>query len=60
MTGRGFGPLWDMVIGVVGSFIGGVLFWLLGLAPTSTIGHVIAATAGAVALLWGIKAIKRA
>ncbi len=59
MTGRGFGPLWDVVIGVIGSFVGGLLFWILGLAPTHLIGHLIAATVGSVALLAGIKYMKR-
>ena len=59
MTGRGLGPMWDIIIGVIGSFVCGLLFWILGLGPTSTIGQVIAATAGAVALLWSIKYIKR-
>jgi uncharacterized membrane protein YeaQ/YmgE (transglycosylase-associated protein family) len=59
MTGRGLGLLWDLVIGVIGSFVGGLLFWILGLGPTSIIGQLIAATAGAIVLLAGIKYIKR-
>jgi uncharacterized membrane protein YeaQ/YmgE (transglycosylase-associated protein family) len=59
MKGSGFGPLWDIIIGVVGSFIGGFLFWLVGLSATGIIGQLIAATVGALALLYGIKYIKK-
>lgn len=59
MKGSGFGPLWDIIIGVVGSLIGGLLFSLVGLSATGIIGQLIAATVGALLLLYGIKYIKK-
>jgi uncharacterized membrane protein YeaQ/YmgE (transglycosylase-associated protein family) len=32
MKGSGFGPLWDMVLGIAGAVIGGWLFGVLGIA----------------------------
>jgi uncharacterized membrane protein YeaQ/YmgE (transglycosylase-associated protein family) len=57
--GSGFGAMWNIIIGVVGSFVGGILFWLVGLSTTNVIGQLIAATVGAVALLYGIRYIKK-
>lgn len=52
MRGGGFGVLMNVVIGVIGSFIGNALFWLLGLAATGLIGRLIVATLGAVVLIY--------
>jgi uncharacterized membrane protein YeaQ/YmgE (transglycosylase-associated protein family) len=50
--GRSFGLVNDLIIGVIGSFIGGILFGLLGLSAAGPIGSLIVATAGAVAFLY--------
>ena len=52
MRGGGFGLLMNIVIGVVGSFIGNAMFWLLGLGTRNLIGALIAATLGAIVLLY--------
>ena len=31
--GRGLGLANDLIVGVLGAFLGGLLFWLIGLAP---------------------------
>jgi len=54
LTGKGMGLLWDIVVGIVGAFLGG---WLAGLAGievnsgTFTVGGIVAAFVGAVILL---------
>lgn len=58
--GSGFGVLGDIVIGVIGAFIGGFLFRLVGFSAGGTIGSIIVATIGAVVLVYVVKAIKKA
>ena len=60
MRGSGYGLLGDMVLGVVGSFIGGWLLGMLGLYAGSFIGSLIEATIGAVVLVWLVRLIRRA
>jgi uncharacterized membrane protein YeaQ/YmgE (transglycosylase-associated protein family) len=52
MRGGGFGVLMNIVIGVVGSFVGNAMFWLLGLSATGFIGRLIVATLGAIVLIY--------
>ena len=57
--GSSFGLVNDLIIGVVGSFVGGILFGLLGLSASGLIGNLIVATIGAIALLFIVRRIKR-
>jgi len=57
---HGFGLWGDLIVGLVGSFIGNFLLNLIGMAPYGIIGSVIAATLGAVILLWVIRLFKPA
>jgi uncharacterized membrane protein YeaQ/YmgE (transglycosylase-associated protein family) len=59
VRGRGFGPLMDLVVGIVGSILGGWLFSLVGLAAYGLIGRLFTAFIGAVILLWLVRALKR-
>jgi len=59
MKGGGFGVVGDIVVGVIGAIVGGVLFELLGLSATGPLGSLITATVGAIALVAGLRAIKR-
>jgi len=59
MKGGGFGLIGDLVVGVVGAFIGGYLFSSLGLSAYGTVGEIIMATLGAIVLLWIIRLVKR-
>lgn len=57
LQGRGFGLLWNIVLGVVGGALANVLMGvvtLLGIriAPWSLPGRLLAATLGAVLLIW--------
>jgi uncharacterized membrane protein YeaQ/YmgE (transglycosylase-associated protein family) len=60
MKGGGYGLVGDLVIGVVGAFIGGWIFGALGIFAGGLIGTLIMATIGAIVLLFLIRLIKRA
>lgn len=54
LTGRGMGLLWDIVVGILGAFLGGWLASLVGIpvsTGTFTVSGLIAAFVGAVILL---------
>ena len=56
MTGKGFGVIGDIIIGVIGALIGGILFEKAGLfAGSSLIGSLIVATTGAIVFLYGVR-----
>ncbi len=42
----------NLVVGVVGAMVGGVLFWAVGLQATGLIGALVVATVGSVVLLF--------
>jgi uncharacterized membrane protein YeaQ/YmgE (transglycosylase-associated protein family) len=58
--GSGLGVLGDLVVGVIGAFLGGFLFRLIGVSAGGTIGSLIVATIGAVVLVLVMRAIKKA
>ena len=60
MKGRGFGILVNMIVGVLGAFLGGWLLPMLGVQFGGGIGVFITAFIGAVVLLAIIALIKRA
>lgn len=59
MKGRGFGLLANIVIGIIGSFLGGFVFSFLGIATGGLIGSIITATAGAALLLFIVRVLKK-
>jgi uncharacterized membrane protein YeaQ/YmgE (transglycosylase-associated protein family) len=58
MKGGGFGLLGNIVIGIVGAFIGGNLFGMLGIFVGGLGGAIMTATAGAVVLLFLVRLLK--
>ena len=57
----GFGVIGDMIVGVIGAFIGGWLFGKLGVsAGGGLIGSIITAFVGAVILIFLLRLIRRA
>jgi uncharacterized membrane protein YeaQ/YmgE (transglycosylase-associated protein family) len=60
VKGRGFGILVDIIVGIVGAYLGGWIFGMLNIFPSGLIGTLLEATIGAVILLIIIKAIKKA
>jgi uncharacterized membrane protein YeaQ/YmgE (transglycosylase-associated protein family) len=61
VKGGGFGLLGDIVVGIVGAFIGGWLLPKLGVhIATGLVGVIAAATVGAVVLLLVLRLVRRA
>ena len=58
--GRGFGVIGNLIVGVVGAFIGGFVFDSLGIAAYGLLGSLIAAFVGALILVWLVGIIKKA
>ena len=46
-----------LVLGILGAIVGGFVFRLLGLAATGLVGQIIAATLGAMLVIWLVQAI---
>ncbi|HXN03719.1 MAG TPA: GlsB/YeaQ/YmgE family stress response membrane protein [Candidatus Acidoferrum sp.] len=60
ISGKGMGLLWDIVVGILGAFLGAWLAGLLGLGVdmgTFTIGGLLSAFVGAVILLVVFRAL---
>lgn len=53
------GAVSNLVVGVIGAIIGGVIFRFLSIAATGAIGELISATIGAMILIWGLRTLKR-
>jgi uncharacterized membrane protein YeaQ/YmgE (transglycosylase-associated protein family) len=60
MRGRGFGVLVDLLVGILGSFIGGWVFGMLGIGAYGLIGQLLVSLVGALLLLFLIRLIKSA
>jgi len=55
MKGSGFGLIGDLIIGVIGSFIGVWVFGLLGISSGGIIGLLLAGIVGALILLYVVR-----
>jgi uncharacterized membrane protein YeaQ/YmgE (transglycosylase-associated protein family) len=61
LVGGGFGIVGDIVVGIVGAFIGGYLFRTFGIsAGGGMLGSIIVATIGAIVLILLLRLIRRA
>jgi uncharacterized membrane protein YeaQ/YmgE (transglycosylase-associated protein family) len=61
VQGFGFGLVWNIIIGIVGAFIGVWLLTQLGVMPASGfLGSIVNATIGAIVLLVIVGLIRRA
>jgi len=52
IKGKGFGILGNIILGIVGAFLGGFLLSLVGFETTNIIGNVITAFVGALVFLF--------
>jgi len=59
MKGAGYGLVGDLIVGVIGSFIGVWVFGLLGIATEGILGLLVASVVGALLLLYVIRLIKK-
>jgi uncharacterized membrane protein YeaQ/YmgE (transglycosylase-associated protein family) len=55
MRGKGYGLVIDLLLGLVGSVVGGFVFGLLGLHGYGLVGQLVTATVGAVMLIWVVR-----
>lgn len=60
MRGGGYGLVGDIVVGIIGAFVGGWLFGVLGIAAGGLVGAIVTAFVGAVILVWLLRLLKRA
>ena len=61
LKGGGFGLLGNIVVGIIGAFVGGFLFGLVGLsAGSGLVGSLITAVVGAAVLLFIVGLFKKA
>ena len=51
MKGRGFGIIGNVIVGMVGSFVGWIIFRFLGLSADGNWGFLVTATIGALIFL---------
>lgn len=58
MKGHGFGLVGDVIVGIVGAFVGGFLFRALGITAYGFIGSLVMAVIGAMVLLFLISLVK--
>ncbi len=59
MKGAGFGLVGDLIVGVIGSFIGVWIFGLLNISSGGILGLLIAAIVGALILLYIVRQAKK-
>jgi uncharacterized membrane protein YeaQ/YmgE (transglycosylase-associated protein family) len=57
--GRGFGVVGNMIVGIIGAFLGGFAFGLLGISAHNFLGQLIFAVLGALAFLWLLRFIRK-
>jgi uncharacterized membrane protein YeaQ/YmgE (transglycosylase-associated protein family) len=59
MKTRGFGLMGDLIVGVIGAFVGAWLFGLLGISSGGILGLLVSALFGALVLLYILRLVKR-
>jgi uncharacterized membrane protein YeaQ/YmgE (transglycosylase-associated protein family) len=57
VSGHGMGLLWDIVVGILGAFVGGWLASLMGIAVSNILVQIVVAFIGAVILLIIFRAV---
>ena len=60
MKGSGYGLIGDLVIGIVGAFLGAWLFGLLHIAAYGLAGSLVTALVGALVFSWLLRLMKKA
>jgi uncharacterized membrane protein YeaQ/YmgE (transglycosylase-associated protein family) len=61
LVGGGFGILGDIVVGILGAFLGGYLFSTLGISSGGgMLGSILVATVGAIVLILLLRLFRRA
>src|SRR5438067_1915016 len=55
LRGRGFGVVRDIVLGIFGAVVGGILFRLAGFQQTGLVSSLVTATVGSVVVLYCVR-----
>ncbi|MDD4601044.1 hypothetical protein SDC9_05902 [bioreactor metagenome] len=55
--GHGFGIVTNIILGIVGAFVGNFTLSLLGIAAYGMLGQLIASVVGAMIILWAARLI---
>ncbi|PKQ60456.1 transglycosylase [Labilibaculum filiforme] len=59
LKGRGYGILINMLLGVIGSFIGGTIFSIFGIHLSGFFGLLLSSTIGAIGVIWLVGLISK-
>jgi uncharacterized membrane protein YeaQ/YmgE (transglycosylase-associated protein family) len=59
VKGHGFGAVGNILVGIVGAFLGTFCFGLLGIYAASFLGRLIFAILGALLFIWLLRFIKK-
>jgi len=57
--GSGFGLVGNVIVGIIGAFLGNWLFGLVGIAAYDLLGHILFAVAGALLFVYLLRFIKK-
>jgi uncharacterized membrane protein YeaQ/YmgE (transglycosylase-associated protein family) len=57
--GSGFGLAGNVIVGIIGAFLGNLVFGLVGIAAYGLLGHIIFAVAGALLFVYLLRFIKK-
>lgn len=57
--GGGFGLWGDLITGIIGAYVGGFLFNMMGISAYGMIGSIVVSTIGAVVFLWVLRMFTR-
>jgi uncharacterized membrane protein YeaQ/YmgE (transglycosylase-associated protein family) len=60
MKGGGYGPVVDIILGIVGAVVGGWLLGALHIYAGGLIGTIVVAIIGAIFLIWLSRLLKKA
>jgi uncharacterized membrane protein YeaQ/YmgE (transglycosylase-associated protein family) len=60
MKGGGYGPVMDIILGIVGAVVGGWLLGAFGIYAGGLIGTIVVAIIGAMFLIWLSRLLKKA
>lgn len=61
MVGKGFGVIGDIIVGVIGALIGGMVFEKTGIFEGNGImGSLLVSATGAIVFLYGLRMVKKA
>ena len=59
VKGSGSGMFVNLIVGIIGSMLGGWIFSLLGWVAVGTFGSLITSVVGAIVLLWIVSLVSR-